>query len=77
MYCYTHSCNFTYIHTCIFIGNSMIMLVNATCYPIPTTLSPCLPRCYDLGTTSMPFLLRWYYVNTVLTMLSLGPYHVL
>ena len=55
----------------------MIVLVNVKCYPVPTTLSPCLTRSYDVGTTSMPFLLRWYYVNAVLTMLSVGPYHVL
>ena len=51
--------------------------MNAKWYPVPTTLSPCLPRSYDVGTTSMPFLLRWYYVNPVLTTLSLGPYHAL
>ena len=53
------------------------MLVNAKCYPVPTTLSPCLPRSYDFGTTTMPFLLRWHYVNPILTTLSIGPYHAL
>ena len=67
----------TYIHTSIFIGKSMIMLMNAKWYHVPTTLSPCLPRSYDVGTTSMPFLLRWYYVNPVITTLLLGPYHAL
>ena len=53
----------------------MIMLTNAKWYPVPTTLSPCLPRSYDVGTMSMPFLLRWHYVNLVLSTLPLGPYH--
>ena len=30
------------MHTSIFIRKSMIMLGNATCYPVPTTLSPFL-----------------------------------
>ena len=64
----------TYIHTSIFIGKSMIMLMNAKWYPVPTTLSLCLPRSYDV---SISFLLRWHYVNPVLTTLSLGPYHAL
>ena len=33
-----------YIHTYIFIEKSMKMLMNAKWYPVPTTLSPCLPR---------------------------------
>ena len=27
------------------------MLINARCYPVPTTLSPCPPRPYDVGTS--------------------------
>ena len=68
---------YTYIQTYIFIGKSMIMLVNAKCYPVSTKLSPCQPCLYDVGTTSMPLILCWYYANPVLTMLSLSPYHVL
>ena len=42
------------------------MLMNTKWYPVPTTLSPCLPRSYDAGAASIPFLLRWYYVNPLL-----------
>ena len=63
MYAYGYVLSYTYmvtyIHTYIFIGKSMIMLMNAKWYPVPTKLSPCLPCSYDVGTTSMPFLLRW------------------
>ena len=27
------------------------MVINARCYPVPTTLSPCPPRPYDVGTS--------------------------
>ena len=69
--------SYTYIYTYIFIRKLDIMLMNAKWYPVPTTLSQCLPRSYDAGTTSMQCLLRWYYVNPVLTTLSLGPHHAL
>ena len=39
-----------FIHVLVY-GNSMFMLVNATCCNIPTTLYPCLPRSYNVSTT--------------------------
>ena len=68
--------SYTYIYTYIFIRKLDIMLMNAKWYPVPTTLSQCLPRSYDAGTMSMQCLLRWYYVNPVLTPLSLPSGHL-
>ena len=44
MYCHIHTYIYTYTQTYIFIRKLDIMLMNAKWYPIPTTLSPCLPR---------------------------------
>ena len=57
MYVYDYVSLYKYIQTNVFIGESMIM---APRYPVPTTLSPCLPRSYDVGTTSIRSLLRCY-----------------
>ena len=57
MYVYGYVLLYTYIHT--FSGKTMIMLImNAKWYPVPTTLSSCLPRSYYAGTNSIQFLLR-------------------
>ena len=55
MYAYDYVSLYTYILTDIFHWKEL-MLINAICFPVPTTLSPCIPRSYDVGTTSMPFL---------------------
>ena len=61
------------IWSCIIIYMIMIMLMNAKWYPVPTTLSPCLPRFFDVGTTSilllttsLQTLLRSYLASTML-----------
>ena len=64
MYYYIHTYVYTYIHS----HWKELMLMNAKWYPVPTTLTPCLPRSYD-------FMRRWHYANPVLTTLPLGPYH--
>ena len=74
MYAFGYVLLYTYIVT---YKHTSIFIMKAKWYPVPTTLSPCLPYSYDVGTTSMPFLLRWYYVNPVLTTILLGPYHAL
>ena len=78
MYYYIHMINHESVNQCIhtYIYFHWKEHYYAKCYPVPITLSSCLPRSYDVGTTSMPFLLRWYYVTPVLTTLSLGPYNV-
>ena len=54
LYYYIHTYVYTYIH---FHWKEHDHANEHLLYPVPTKLSPFLPRSYDVGTASMPFLL--------------------
>ena len=68
MHNYVHVFIYTYIYThiqtYIFIGKSMIMLVNVKCYSIPTTLIKCWYYVIAVPTTLVLRQSGSYYVFT-------------